>query len=100
MPDEGVSADDHVVSLCERDQRVGAAKVVGLRICVRPRMDESELHRVFGLQLTELRAEDVGVICFREKRWGGSCADENMMGFSSLSQCCNRRRLRGSKNYE
>ena len=52
VPDQRVSADDHVVTLGKRHQLVGAVEIVWVRIAIGPRMNGAELHFVLSLQLS------------------------------------------------
>ena len=64
VPDQCVSADDHVVALRERDQRVATCEIIGIRVRIGSRMNGAELHLVLGLKLAEFRAKDRGVLSF------------------------------------
>jgi hypothetical protein len=51
VPHRGVTADRHIVTLREGNQRVPSGEVIGIGVGVGPGMDEAELHLVLCLQL-------------------------------------------------
>lgn len=83
MPDQGVSAHQHIVRLSESNQRITSAEVVA----VRRRMNDSKLHFVLRLQLPELGPENRDVIRLLQINRSHSGANDNVMNLSRLAQC-------------
>ena len=73
------------MTLSERDQRVAAPEIVGIRVGIGPRMNDAELHFVLGLQLAELGAENGGIVRFGEIRGRGGRTDRDMARLGGLT---------------
>ena len=91
MADECVTADEHVVTLREGNQRIPASEVLGIGTAVGPGMDEAELHLVLRLQLAECRASNRRIFGFAQITGGRT--DRDVAQFPSLAE---GRRIGGS----
>src|ERR1700733_14927413 len=72
--------------LCKRNQIIGAAEIGWVRIATGPRMNRAEFHFVLSLQLSELRAQNAGVVRFPQVGRCGSSTDRNVPSFGSFAQ--------------